>query len=385
MTKLDQISVQNMKQTDYVLYNKSDPGDDFDTNSIKNIFDNRLDIGILKDIDSEGVAFRLNIWSSNYKNLQDLELGCNLRICRIGFTRLPLPKYLAIYASHCTDSKKIHYLKQMILYLSSIFTKVVMVISGDSDLIPYDEKISVIQVPNHSLDVGKWIVGLEAENLEIQEYRRIFLLNDSFIFTRAIQDVLFFYRDRGDIKFYGLSDSRERFYHIQSYFQAMTPDLVDVYIQWNNNLRFEMDYDTVVNHGEIGWSQHLLQHAVKIDAYYQTNNEDDFNIFFCKKKYLSLLQRGFPVLKFRAIMKIEETHIIDPHFDTLKLPKNFDINIARQKNRKISKEYSDDMKFIQCLFSPNIKRIQKIGKMYQRFMPKKGYGITTGMEKNPSQ
>jgi hypothetical protein len=126
--------------------------------------------------------------------------------------------------------------------------------------------ISVIHRKNTGYDFKSYCVGLEAFKTVINSFRKIFHTNDSvygpFGSMREIREKM----DSSGFDVWGMTDSWQINYHLQSYFVAFDAVVFDALIEFWEQYSFKEDYTSVVNNGEVGMSQFMIKKGYCLGA-----------------------------------------------------------------------------------------------------------------------
>lgn len=181
-------------------------------------------------------------------------------------------KNLCIFASYSADSVVHEYVLCLLKAIQAdLSCDIVFVTTSDqfSDdmherVKPYVLKAS--RRDNKAYDFGSYIDGLKSvENWE--GYEHVFLINDS------IYGPLFPFADcynqmsQSKCDVWGLSESHDRSYHLQSYFLCFKPSAYASLAGFIESYQYPDRYWDVVTQGEIGLSQHLLKEGLNLLSY----------------------------------------------------------------------------------------------------------------------
>lgn len=128
---------------------------------------------------------------------------------------------------------------------------------------------AVIHRKNIGLDFGSWKAATEYLP-DWGEYESLLLTNDSVYGPFSNLQSLFEKMDSAEESVCGLTDNFEASYHIQSYFLYIKKSLLrsDVFQTFWQSIRLHLDKTIIINAYEVGFSQHLLHHGIKIRAMY---------------------------------------------------------------------------------------------------------------------
>lgn len=142
------------------------------------------------------------------------------------------------------------------------------IFSGDLDEVKNFCR-AVIHRKNVGLDFGSWKAATEYLP-DWVEYDSLLLANDSVYGPFSNLQSLFEKMDSVEESVCGLTENFEASYHIQSYFLYIKKPLLrsDVFQSFWQSIRLHLDKTVIINAYEVGFSQHLLHHDIKIRAMY---------------------------------------------------------------------------------------------------------------------
>ena len=166
----------------------------------------------------------------------------------------------------------------------------------------------VIIKKNTGYDWGAYLTGLKAENYKFR--KQILLINDSIFGPLFPLSETFSKMAESDCDCWGLTDSYEKKFHLQSYFLVINQKLLqskkfedfwDEFKICNNRLN-------VIKKYELGFSQYLIKHGFKLDAYIPykkvcfppDKNKSNMTHFFWKEL---ICQHKLPFIKKDFLLK----------------------------------------------------------------------------------
>lgn len=133
--------------------------------------------------------------------------------------------------------------------------------------------------------------------------KSVILMNDSFIFSRNIDDIMCNIQKKikDDVKFIGLCKSNINREHYQSYFWILNYELVSNLCDLLTNDKFDdsKGSNNVIIKCEIEISNLLIK-KYKSDFIYNTNSDN-----FILDKLVHLLSNGFPIIKLQCLKKTQ--------------------------------------------------------------------------------
>ena len=163
--------------------------------------------------------------------------------------------------------------------------------------------VTILRKPNVGYDFGSWAVGLHTLPV-IADARHVILTNDSMAGPFAsIRDLLRRCDDaRADVT--GLTDSRQYFRHLQSYFLCFTGGiLADAPLAgFFDGVRVEHDKWDIIRRYELGLNKLLRRESYGISALFRADDvvaqAGDNPVI---KAWWRLLELGFPFVKREII------------------------------------------------------------------------------------
>ena len=224
-----------------------------------------------RDTREKEATLAVKILGYEKENIDFLSLpfyGSNKSVGRKDLKDLPINTFikediavLAVYPTHLS------YLLTLNMLLELSFKKIIVVYStpNDDHNVPnFDSKrIQMIKVDNIGHDFKKYYTGLVAAQNDT--YKRIWLLNDSFVMTTTSIFALNRWNEILSDDLIGYHDSYDIKHHIQSYFMVLSDKAVKYYIERLASYKFTQ-IDTpqkkrqLIVDLEVGLSNYLLTH-----------------------------------------------------------------------------------------------------------------------------
>jgi hypothetical protein len=162
-------------------------------------------------------------------------------------------------------------------------------------------KIILIEVVNIGYDFFKYYIGINY-CLENIKFDRLILLNDSFKFTRPIEDFISYIKlSHNKFNLIGLNNSYEIDLHIQSFIISFDKDIcnefISYYEKYNNKNHKLKD---IIDIFEIGFSNYIINNKnYKTDTfYYITTNKNPY----LEPLYSNMIQLyNYPIKKTKIL------------------------------------------------------------------------------------
>ncbi len=218
---------------------------------------------------------------------------------------------IAVIAQFSAQNRVSRSLNTMIAELLGMGYRVVVSSSSQSpsELVfaeSVHDNVTVLRRPNVGYDFGSWTCAL-AWDADISHAEDVVLLNDSLLgpFCSLDKVLTGFHASTADV--YGLTDTTQFGYHLQSYFLGFRNGVLDeqpVRRFWRG-IRDESDKQKVIHRNEIGFSRMLRSEGFVCEAafpYWQSVNPGENPTILGWEK---LLELGFPFVK-REIVRTPE-------------------------------------------------------------------------------
>lgn len=188
----------------------------------------------------------------------DIELSSKKRLCIFSH----FDKYNKI------DPYVVNYLQSLFsIQCAIVFVSTCSELSAEDILKvkPYVSKI--ILRKNFGLDFGSWKKGLSYVK-DIHIYSQIILGNDSVYGPLFDLNDAFCKMKKQHVDIWGVTDSEESAYHLQSYFLVFNNQrAISFFTEFWKRFKFVENKQYIINHYEVGLSQKALQKKLRIKAY----------------------------------------------------------------------------------------------------------------------
>ena len=163
------------------------------------------------------------------------------------------------------DMSRVSYIR----YLEELPLETIIVITTNEEHLQeaqsfnFSSKVSVVYRPNGGADFGLWQSQMDL----VKNASLLVLCNDSCICEGSLVPM---WQSMRSYRFWGPTDSYEYKWHLQSYFLVLDdPQVVQFACKYLDSIVFVgKSKDFVIQQGEIGLSQHLLNNGYKPQAAY---------------------------------------------------------------------------------------------------------------------
>lgn len=219
---------------------------------------------------------------------------------------------LCIFAHYDKYERIDDYVVYCIQKLYEIGCEIVMV-STSTSLLPGEiEKIKdfcskIIIRKNIGIDFGSWKVGL-SQIKDISSYKEVIFVNDSIYGPFFDLSKIFKKMEESGADIWGITDSWQHRYHIQSYFMVFNKRMVnsDFFRDFWREVRYFKNKNLIIKEYEIGLSQKAIQSGYKIDSYCKYKEAINFMIKNC--------QNEFPYIQYITSLKTKLVTYNPSHF-----------------------------------------------------------------------
>lgn len=181
----------------------------------------------------------------------------------------------------------------------SVHTRVVVLavgrLNGESQTYLNNRRIKFYIYPNEGHDFGAWYRGLNEEEVKVQIYDDVMLVNDSCVPVKRLNS-FFHWADKNNFDYYGLTANSQIATHVQSYFfgwRKKITGLVREYFNAHGIIR--TGKQNVINTYEVGLSDFLRKNKVRMWAQFPVTVSTGHNLPHVGAPFL--LDRGFPLIK----------------------------------------------------------------------------------------
>lgn len=138
----------------------------------------------------------------------------------------------------------------------------------------------IIEKTNIGLDFSSWHIGLKELKFG-KKYSYLLLTNDSVFGPVYSLENIFSTAKKSDVDMFGIADSMEINYHLQSYFLYFKSSIINssAWLSFWNNFKLTDNKQQIIDEYEIGLSQFMLKNNFKLGAYSSyTQLAQDLNI-----------------------------------------------------------------------------------------------------------
>jgi len=160
------------------------------------------------------------------------------------------------------------------------------------------DKVTVLRRPNVGYDFGSWACAL-AWDADISRARHVVLLNDSMVGPFSPLDTALkgFHESRADV--YGLTDTTQFEYHLQSYFLGFTNGVLaeQPLRRFWKGIRQEASKEETIHRNEIGFSRLLRREGYVSEAAFPSRHVVNPGENPTIVGWERLLELGFPFVK----------------------------------------------------------------------------------------
>ena len=237
-------------------------------------------------------------------------------------------KRLAIFAHYDRDDLLDDY---VLYYLAALKHVVKNIVFVSASSLP-DASVNrlkticdtVVLRENVGYDFGSWQAGLHAVR-EMSTYDEVIICNDSVYGPLFPLVELFGKMEAIDCDFWGVTESRDIPYHLQSYFLAFRRPVIasPFFTNFWQSVKSEEDKGTVIRKYEVGLTQTLLEAGFRSAVYagYKPSDRDTLkrriiNIF--KRRIISIL-KGNPLRMVNPFRMVAKWAVSGVSFDKKKL------------------------------------------------------------------
>ena len=136
----------------------------------------------------------------------------------------------------------------------------------------------VIIKENIGRDFGAWASGIKYLNEKNFNIKKVLLCNDSIYFPLFEINSMFKKMENKNIDMWGITDSFERNYHIQSYFLVFNEKILKskFWKRFWKDFKIYKDKNKIINKYEIGITQKAIKYGFRVEAYCNYNRVVSF-------------------------------------------------------------------------------------------------------------
>lgn len=231
------------------------------------------------------------------------------------------------------------YLDELKLYFDSvIFITNNKNLNNQELLYLSESNIEIKIVDNEGYDFGMWYKALQ--DIDIMSCEQIAFVNDSCILFNSLNG-FFESMNSSDADYYGITDSNQISYHIQSYFivarGSKCINSIFEYYKSNGIIKTGDVRQGVINVYEVGLSKYLIDNGFRLGSMFNCKNfYNSLHINISIMNSIDIINKGCPMIKkklvFNTFTKKEKMNL-----DLQKINIDFDYisTIKNNKNDKI--------------------------------------------------
>ncbi|GHX81324.1 VirA protein [Vibrio cholerae] len=182
---------------------------------------------------------------------------------------------LCIFAHYDKDNIIDDYVTEYIrclydMHINIIFVSVSEIIDTSS-IRPY--VMNIILRDNEGYDFMSWQKGIQAVS-DIDKYDEVIFCNDSCYGPIYPLEHIFEKMNKNTIDVWGITDSNQVAYHIQSYFIVFKKNVFqsDAFRKFINSIALEKCKEDIVRKYEVGLSDFLIKNGYTLDTYIKYND-----------------------------------------------------------------------------------------------------------------
>ncbi len=167
-------------------------------------------------------------------------------------------------------------------------------------------KITIMRKPNLGYDFGSWSIALQALP-EIRFANEVVLVNDSLIGPFSNLKKILDAMKSSSFDITGLTDSLTFEHHIQSYMMHFKNDSLRDDAIWSfwRDIKHHDEKNAVIQTYELGLSRLAFENGIYFGALFPFNITPDRKGASSKLNVLSLIESGFPFVKFNVFNELD--------------------------------------------------------------------------------
>lgn len=193
------------------------------------------------------------------------------------------------------DAYVYYYLNELVGIVNKLIFVTVSTISEEDNEKLKALGIEVIQRENIGYDFYSYKTGIERLNLN--QYDELIICNDSVLGPLYPFKSIFDQMKKKQCDFWGITDSNQIAYHIQSYFLVFNKSIISsmIFNQFWNDVTILNDKFEIIRKYEVGLSQLLIANGyqAEIFSHFMANNYNSR-----KRLLLRLLKKPYKIFKF---------------------------------------------------------------------------------------
>lgn len=213
-------------------------------------------------------------------------------------------KGICFFSSYSEKKFIDNYIKFYLENLKCHFDDVILVTNDrkiNSSDIKFLKNIGVTlkRVKNEGFDFGMWSKCFNDEKIDIFNYNKIGLVNDSSIlFDHKNFSKLMKWANSTDSKYCSITESNEISHHLQSYFLIVKGEGIKKVYEYFREKGILNDRNEVIKHYEIGLSKFLKKEGIKIESFFKNDTPNNPTTL----SYEKLIDNGIPIIKKKLLL-----------------------------------------------------------------------------------
>lgn len=275
---------------------------------------------------------------------------------------LPSEGEVALFVTHSPDGRLKPHLRHYLEALAAEGIGIVLIVAADQPFQDMDEWLrplvkGLFVRENSGLDFAAW-AHLLRQHRELNSSQILYLLNDSLIgptSASAFHELVSRIR-RSSADIVGLTENRERGWHIQSYFLAIKRGALSSFAfhQFVLDVVSFEDKDDVINNFEVQFAPVLIAAGLKVEALFRSPSIHNPTIYHWRE----LLDEGFPFLKVMTV-RDDIVGADKAGWQADLAARGYDVSLAETLLTELAAQRADPMpKFTGVLVKPGTQTLQ---------------------------
>lgn len=242
---------------------------------------------------------------------------------------------LAVFSHFDKDGFIDEYVIQYLTLLNKAKIDIVFVSTSENlneeELIKISKFCRNIIVKNNiGYDFGSWKTGIKIIEGDLKHYKSLILCNDSVYMLKEINIMLELMKNQ-NLDFWGITDSYQYRYHIQSYFMFFNKKIFMtssfIYF-WKNIKSFKYKQNIIKNY-ELGLTKLIKNNNYKFASYCKSQNNSNYNITHTYWKKL-IIDYKCPIIKIELLRDNPTNVTLDNWEKVLEKHTSYDIEIIKK-------------------------------------------------------
>lgn len=229
---------------------------------------------------------------------------------------------ICFFSSYSNNKKIDNYIKFYLENLKVYFDDVILVTNKrdiDSKELQFLKKINVTIkfVENEGLDFGMWYKCFIDEKIDIFNYNKIGLINDSCIlFSRERFNKLMEWVENNNYNYSSITESNEINYHLQSYFLILKDQSIKLVYDYFKKYGILNKREDIIKTYEIGLTKYLKDNDIMLGSFIKNNtNKNPTILNFDINSKIPIIKKKLLTNKFNN-NEISFLESYDFNFDT---------------------------------------------------------------------